>query len=683
MVSSAPRLAMSSLPQTQIGKYRLLRKIASGGMAEVYLAQAAGPAGFQKTLVLKRILPHLVEDPAFVEMFLNEARLAALLNHPNIVQIFDLGEADGSYFIAMEHIDGPNLRALCRRASEAGKVVPLEQAAKIISLACEGLGYAHDFSEEGRPLNLIHRDISPDNVMLSRTGAVKVVDFGIAKAANQGHLTKTGTLKGKLAYMPPEQLRGKPLDRRADIFALGVVLYELVAGMKPFDATSEIASMQAILHDPPTPLNERRLDCPAELVVIVERALQKDREDRYPDCRAMQRDLESFLLTRRTAVGAYELAELVSDILPAAPQVTPGPQAAVLTPIRRAPTPPAPAAAPTLQESATVVGPAAATAVDPPAATASTPAPTAVTGAAPAVAPTTIDPAPARSGRSGLIFGTLGLAAAAAMGGYVFFAIPKAPPVEPVAVVTPPPAAEPAKPPAVEPAKPPAVAEPAKPPTVEEPPATPPEPTAPDKPTSPQVEPVVDARPDKPAAPEKAPVRPKPPRGGDRNPPPAKPATPAAKPAPDDTKVAMADAPRKASLVLDTEPACSVTLDGRPAGMTPVEIKELAAGPHQVVLANREKGFTRTMTVQLAPGEERRERIKIVPGTLVFRVQPWAFVEVDGKPVGQTPIPAGVTVYEGEHRVRLYNPELKKEKVQQVQVQPGARETIKANFLDE
>ncbi|MBI5549618.1 MAG: serine/threonine protein kinase, partial [Deltaproteobacteria bacterium] len=319
---------MPAAIQTEIGKYRLLRKIATGGMAEVYLAQTSGPAGFQKTLVLKRILPHLAEDANFVQMFLNEARLAALLNHPNIVQIFDLGEADDSHYIAMEYIDGPNLRTLCRKAAEAGKTVPTEHSARIISLACEGLNYAHDFSDNGSPLNLIHRDISPDNILLSRTGAVKVVDFGIAKAANQGHITKTGTLKGKLAYMPPEQLRGKPLDRRADVFALGVVLYEMIAGMKPFDATSEIAAMQAILHDPPTPLDERRPDCPAELVIIVEWALEKDRENRYPDCRAMQRDLEQFLISRRMSVGAYELAQLVIDLVPPTPilvQATPQP----------------------------------------------------------------------------------------------------------------------------------------------------------------------------------------------------------------------------------------------------------------------------------------------------------------------------------------------------------------------
>ncbi|HLK99636.1 MAG TPA: serine/threonine-protein kinase, partial [Myxococcaceae bacterium] len=216
----------------QLGKYQLIRKLATGGMAEVFLAKAAGPMGFEKTLVVKRILPHLAEDPAFVEMFLSEAKLAAQLNHPNIVQIFDFGEADDAYFLAMEFIDGPNLRVLLKRASQQGVALPPAVCARLIATACEGLAFAHDFADPGTGelLGLIHRDISPDNVLVSRQGAVKVVDFGIAKAAGQSHKTRSGVIKGKLSYMPPEQLRAKQLDRRADVYALGVVLYELLTG---------------------------------------------------------------------------------------------------------------------------------------------------------------------------------------------------------------------------------------------------------------------------------------------------------------------------------------------------------------------------------------------------------------------------------------------------------------------
>ncbi|MBL8913802.1 MAG: serine/threonine protein kinase, partial [Archangium sp.] len=209
---------LSSAPAV-LGKYQLIRKLAAGGMAEVYLARAAGPMGFEKTVVVKRILPHLADEQNFISMFLSEARLAAQLNHPNVVQVFDFGEASGSYFLVMEFIDGVNLRVLFRKANEAKTQLPFPLVARIISLACEGLAYAHDFTDPqtGELLGLVHRDVSPDNVLIARNGSVKVVDFGIAKAANQTNLTKTGTVKGKFSYMPPEQLTGQPLDKRADV----------------------------------------------------------------------------------------------------------------------------------------------------------------------------------------------------------------------------------------------------------------------------------------------------------------------------------------------------------------------------------------------------------------------------------------------------------------------------------
>src|SRR5687767_7530587 len=205
-------------------------------MAEVFLARAEWALGVEKTVVVKRILSHLAEDQNFVEMFLSEAKLAAQLSHPNIVQIFEFGETEGVYYLAMEYIDGPNLRTLGARAHDQGRPVPFNLCAKMISMACEALCYAHEFCDPvtGTPLMLVHRDISPDNIILARNGALKVVDFGIAKAVTQSHQTKTGLIKGKLAYMPPEQLKTKSIDKRADVYALGVVLYELVAGKKPF-----------------------------------------------------------------------------------------------------------------------------------------------------------------------------------------------------------------------------------------------------------------------------------------------------------------------------------------------------------------------------------------------------------------------------------------------------------------
>src|SRR5260221_12152621 len=302
---------------TPLGKYKLVKLIASGGMAEVYLAKKAGAAGFEKLVCRKRILPHLARDKQFVEMFLNEARLAARLDHPNIVSIFDLGEANGNYFIAMEFIDGPSLRAIHKRAEERGEFLPIPELLKIISMAAGGLQYAHDLTApDGKPLGLVHRDISPDNVLVHRNGSAKVVDFGIAKAAKSSSQTRTGTLKGKVAYMPPEQLRGEQLDRRTDVFALGVVLYEMLAGKRPWEGTSEVALIGKIMTEEPQPLGELRTDAAPELVAIVDRALAKDRSQRYQSCHELQADLENLLVQMGQTITPARVSDFVKAYSP-------------------------------------------------------------------------------------------------------------------------------------------------------------------------------------------------------------------------------------------------------------------------------------------------------------------------------------------------------------------------------
>jgi serine/threonine-protein kinase len=297
---------------TPLGKYKLVKLIASGGMAEVYLARQAGAAGFEKLVCLKRIVPHLARDKQFVEMFLNEARLAARLDHPNIVSIFDLGEVNGNYFIAMEFIDGPSLRAIHKTAADRGELLPVPETCKIVSMAAGGLQYAHDLAgSDGRPLGLVHRDISPDNILVHRNGAAKVVDFGIAKAANSSSQTRTGTLKGKVAYMPPEQLRGEELDRRTDVFALGVVLYELLAGRRPWEGVSDVALIGKIMTEKPQPLAELRPDAPPELCAIVEKALAKDRAQRYQSCHELQADLESLVTQMGQSLTPARIADFV------------------------------------------------------------------------------------------------------------------------------------------------------------------------------------------------------------------------------------------------------------------------------------------------------------------------------------------------------------------------------------
>ncbi len=292
-------------------------------MAELFLARAEGPGGFEKTLALKRILPQLAEDPSFVAMFLSEVKLASRLHHTNIVQIVDCGRAEGGYYLVMEYIDGPNLRGLARSASRLGISMPLELCAWILAEACEGLAYAHEFCDPamGKPLGLVHRDISPDNILVSREGAVKVVDFGIAKAASQVHRTQTGIIKGKLPYMAPEQLRAQPLDRRVDVYALGIVFYELLTGRKPFDASGEASLVKAILFEPLIPAVKRRPELPRAVQLILQRALARDRDQRYPDCRALQADLEAFIRSRGQPMGSSQLARFVSRVMaaPAAP----------------------------------------------------------------------------------------------------------------------------------------------------------------------------------------------------------------------------------------------------------------------------------------------------------------------------------------------------------------------------
>ena len=307
-------------PPVLLGKYELVRKLASGGMAEVFLARAAGPMGFEKTVVLKRILSHLADQPNFVSMFLAEARLAAQLNHPNVVQVFDFGQEGAAYFLVMEYLDGPTLRALIRQASETGRPIPFALAARLVSLACEGLAYAHEFVDaSGTHLGLVHRDVSADNVLVTRNGAVKVVDFGIAKAANQTSFTRTGTVKGKFSYMSPEQLGAQPLDRRADVFALGMVLYELLCGRKPFDTTNDALVVQAIVNGGFAKASKFRPGVPDELQQVLDRALAKSRDDRYPDCRAMQADLERFILQLGETVSQYQLSQLVQELSPVVP----------------------------------------------------------------------------------------------------------------------------------------------------------------------------------------------------------------------------------------------------------------------------------------------------------------------------------------------------------------------------
>ena len=300
----------------RIGRYTLLGKLAAGGMAEVFLAKQEGPEGFAKTVVIKRILPQLAADPHFIQMFLNEARLAALLNHPNVVSIYELGldEGSGSYFMAMEWIEGCNLKRLIQAASKRGQLPPPVVTAHIIADACAGLDFAHNLKgSDGKPLDIVHRDISPENILITYGGLVKVVDFGIAKATQSESLTQHGQLKGKFSYMAPELLMGGTIDKRADVWALGVTLYWMLCGSKPFSGDSEGQLVQRILYEEPPPPN-KRVQVPEDCMAIVNKALKKNLDERYESARAMQRDLEEVVANSKALASV--VTDYVGDLFP-------------------------------------------------------------------------------------------------------------------------------------------------------------------------------------------------------------------------------------------------------------------------------------------------------------------------------------------------------------------------------
>jgi eukaryotic-like serine/threonine-protein kinase len=294
----------------RFGKYTLLRRLATGGMAELFLALQKSVAGFEKIIVIKRILPSMNTDQAFIDMLLHEARIAATLSHPNIVQIYDVGFAEGAYYIAMEHIHGEDLRSIVRQMKKLRlSEFPLEHALAIVNGICAGLAYAHEKRGlDGEPLRIVHRDISPQNVVATYGGDIKVVDFGIAKSGDRiGEDTKSGRLKGKVPYMSPEQARGEEIDWRSDIFAVGIILFELTTGKRLFKGRNELETLRLICDRTyPTP-GSVRAGYPPRLERIVMKALAKDREQRYQTAREMQSDLESYIRDERVAVSTIQL----------------------------------------------------------------------------------------------------------------------------------------------------------------------------------------------------------------------------------------------------------------------------------------------------------------------------------------------------------------------------------------
>jgi serine/threonine protein kinase len=299
------------------GKYQLQRKLAEGGMAEVFLGRQAGMEGFEKLIVLKRIRPEMSSDQNFINMFLNEARVAARLNHPNIVQIFELGKVDKQYFIAMEFIHGEDLRSLTRAADLQKKHLPPGLTCRIIADTLAGLHYAHTRSSaDGKPLGLVHRDVSPQNVLVTFEGGVKLVDFGIAKAtaARGTEQTRAGLFKGKFAYMSPEQSRGQPLDARSDVFAVGILLWELLTWTRLFKRANDMATLIAVAEEEiPSPLSfDNKL--PAELDRIVMKSLHRKIHMRYLTANEMRADLEALIRNQAWEADSLALQNYMKDV---------------------------------------------------------------------------------------------------------------------------------------------------------------------------------------------------------------------------------------------------------------------------------------------------------------------------------------------------------------------------------
>jgi serine/threonine-protein kinase len=295
------------------GNYELVAKLATGGMAEIFLARRTDAVGRGDLVVIKRILPHLADDEHFVTMFRDEAALASKLEHPNVCRVYTLGQSENTWFIVMEYLHGVALSRLLTRLSKNRQYLSLPLVAAIVIQACEGLHHAHELKDpEGHPLSVVHRDVSPPNIFIGADGVVKLLDFGIAKARGASSKTRTGTVKGKNAYMSPEQILGKPLDRRSDVFALGAVLYELLAVKRLFHRDSDFLTFKAITEEPIPDIRERRPDLPAGMREVVLRALARDVNARYPTAKEMADAVRGALATSGGVGKTADLAKMVT-----------------------------------------------------------------------------------------------------------------------------------------------------------------------------------------------------------------------------------------------------------------------------------------------------------------------------------------------------------------------------------
>lgn len=293
-------------------RYRVTKRLEAGGMAEVFIGEAVSVQGFKKRVAIKRVLPHLAQNENFMGMFLDEARLGARLNHANVVSVFDIGAADGTYFIVMEYVDGCNLKKIIEVLRKQGRPFPLKEAIFICMEAARGLSYAHDLlDDDGSELDIVHRDVSPPNILLSKRGEVKVTDFGLAKATTQLEKTDPGVVKGKFSYLSPEAALGEPVDERADIFALGIVLWEMLSGRRLFLGETDYQTVKLVQQAEVPSLQRLNPEVDAEFEGVLMKALTRDPKERYPTAADFGDALAGYLFGNQLKVTHRDVATLV------------------------------------------------------------------------------------------------------------------------------------------------------------------------------------------------------------------------------------------------------------------------------------------------------------------------------------------------------------------------------------
>src|SRR5271170_5997303 len=297
-------------------RYRVVEKLESGGMAEVFRAESEGLQGFRKQVAIKRVLPHLSSKKKFISMFLDEARLSAQLSHSNCVQVFDIGVGDNAFFIVMEFVDGANLKSIFEHIKKAGKDFPVEAAVYIALEICKGLAYAHELTDSsGTPLHIVHRDMSPPNVLITKYGEIKIVDFGLAKANSQLERSEPGIIKGKFSYLSPEAAMGQEVDARTDIFAVGIILWELLAGQRLFLGETDFQTVKKVQQAVVPAISTINKQVPPELEKIVTRTLARDPNVRYQTARELAQDLNRFMFRFAQPVSTFDIATLVNGAM--------------------------------------------------------------------------------------------------------------------------------------------------------------------------------------------------------------------------------------------------------------------------------------------------------------------------------------------------------------------------------